>query len=205
MLVHPLEDRARLATYEPTRLLQDGLGIVGCEFHDPLDKGRRWSVHQVFAPLASRMIGGVRAKVVDTRGFISFVNQRDLEVLLGMGEPGDLCPWLGSAYVEPGDPEWFGLCVDDDDLADDLLLRELELRAVYPVLNGCSYAPSPGQPEQTIARRIHLDFNRDVEELLLLRWDYDPDTKMCPDTKLETINNRWVRAERKNVRWQQLR
>jgi hypothetical protein len=205
VLVHPLEERGRLATYEPTRLLQDGLGILGCEFHDPLDKGRRWCVHQVFAPLESRMIGGVRAKVVDARGFISFVNQRDLEVLLGLGEPGDLCPWLGSSYVEPGDPEWFGLCVDDDDLADDLLLRELELRAVHHVLNGCSYKPVEGQPEQLISRRIHMDFNRDVEELLLLRWDYDPDTKQCPDTKLETVNNRWTRAERKAVRWQQLR
>lgn len=208
MLLHPYLDRGRLATYSPTRLLVDGLGIIGLTLRDPMEKERWWTVTQVFAPVEGRMVGGVRAKAVDERGFLTFINQRDLEVLMGIGEVGSLCPWLGTDYVSTASSEWMGMCADEEDLADDLYLQELELRShssLDGLLNGFSYQPLSGEPEQQIVRRLHLDYGQDVEELLLLRQDFDPETGEYPDTKPETLMQRWVKVERRKVQWRQLR
>jgi hypothetical protein len=133
----------------------------------------------------------VRAKLTDGKGFTTFCNQRDLEILLGIGEPGEHCPWTSDDYPEIDSNEWYGLCVDDEDLIDDLHERELRLREHYPVM-------LPSNLE--IVRRIHDD-GADAEELYVLLWDMDRMTGLGPDARLETVDNRWVRVERTPVKW----
>jgi len=150
-------------------------------------------VQGVFAPLEGRALGGVRTKLVDQKGFVAFCNQRDMEVLIGMALPGTYCSWAEEAYVGPEDEEWFGLCCDEEDLLDDLYEREMMLRAQVPggVLT----------TELDIARRVHLTKNDDHEELFVLLGDYEPETGMFPDRRFETLERRWIRSERRRVRW----
>jgi hypothetical protein len=129
---------------------------------------------------------------MDMKGFISFCNQRDLEVLLGIARPGSVCLWADMDYEEVGERGWFGLCVDDEDLEDDLLERELRLRETYP-----GVLPANLQ----ISRRIH-NAGSDQQELHLLIGDVDPATGIAPDPRLETINKRWVRIERVPLQWE---
>jgi hypothetical protein len=95
-------------------------------------------------------------------------------------------------YEEVGERGWFGLCVDDEDLEDDLLERELRLRETYP-----GVLPANLQ----ISRRIH-NAGSDQQELHLLIGDVDPATGIAPDPRLETINKRWVRIERVPLQWE---
>jgi hypothetical protein len=128
---------------------------------------------------------------MDTKGFVSFCNQRDLEVLLGIARPGSVCLWADMDYEEVDEPGWYGLCVDDEDLEDDLLERELRLREVYPGI-----LPNNLQ----IERRIH-NAGTDLQELHLLISDIDPATGFGPDPRLETVSKRWVRVERVLLQW----
>ena len=143
------------------------------------------------------MLGGLRAKLTDQKGFVTFCNQRDLEVLIGLAEPGTFCPWARKYYVAPGDKDWYGLYMDDDDLEDDLHDREMLLRAASPtgILLG----------NLEIARRLHLDTKYDVEELDMLLWDADPETGLTPDLRLETVERRWKRVERTRMQWEYTR
>jgi len=190
MLLNPYT--SRLPTLGGTRLLQTSLGVVGSQLCDPTAPERVWTVQSIYAPIPGRHLGGVRAKLYDQKGFITFCNQRDLEVFLGVAAPGDWCLWASQKYVEPGDREWFGLCADQDDLLDDLYDRELWYRQQYTQL-----LPTPLE----ITRRIHLESGVDYEELFILRWDMDPDTGYGPDTRLETISRRWAKVERTSVQW----
>ena len=115
--------------------------------------------------------------------------QRDLEVLLDLASPGAYCPWLDAEYEEPGSAGWIGLCVDDQDLLDDLYDRELEARTLYgsaePLPDGLSFE-----------RRIHDGIGNDYVETMMLLWDYDNETGMSPDTRLITVTKRWTSIER---------
>jgi len=188
MLIDP---RQPLQTIPGTRLLVDHLSLYGRQIVDPLEPWRPWVVQWVYAPV-NRMIGGVRTKLIDSQGFITFCNQRDLEVLLGLGEPGRRCHWLGSEYVSTDSQDWYGLCTDSNDLVDDLFDRELLIR------NG---SPQQLCPPMEITRRIHLDHNNDCEELYTLLWDADPVTQIGPDYRVETVDCRWSRVERTKVYW----
>jgi hypothetical protein len=128
---------------------------------------------------------------MDNKGFITFCNQRDLEILLGLGQPGELCYWTHQKYPEIGEDDWYGFCVDDEDLMDDLHERELRLRQQFPGI-------LPDGLE--IIRRIHDD-GADAEELYVLLWDMDRVTGFGPDTRLETVRARWARVERNPVQW----
>jgi hypothetical protein len=176
-----------------TRMLTESFGLVGVLFEDPRHAGRNWTITNLFAPIG-RALGGIRAKLVDDKGFVSFVNQRDLELLLDIAQPGQWCPWTESRYpgINAFDEGWFGICCDDDDLLDDLCERELLLRQQYSGL-------IPDGAE--LIRRIHLDDDNDHEELLLLLWDRDPDTNYAPDTRMETLRRRWVQVERRRLIW----
>lgn len=204
MLVHPYNerDKARLETFGGTRLLKDDLGLVGATVRDPDDSERLWGIQSVYAPISRQGVGGVRTKLVDQYDFVTFCNQRDLEVLLGLGTPGRYCPWLGSEYVEPGDPNWYGFCADEEDLLDDLHDRESLLRQTSPLLllprGSC------------LKRRVFYGGSRvssthpaapNYEEELDLLWDMDPETGICPDTRLETVGRRWSRTMKDKVRW----
>lgn len=190
MLLNPYKNRG-MSIVPGTRVLQDSLGLAGFQHMDPAMPGRIWTLHYLFAPIERRALGGIRAKFVDNKGFTSFCNQRDLEVLLGIANPGDYCYWLDSKYPDPDDADWYGLCVDSEDLLDDLQDRELRLREQYPGV-------LPGNLE--IVRRVH-DAGKDSQELLTLLWDMDPETGYSPDTRLETIERRWVLVERTYVKW----
>jgi hypothetical protein len=175
-------------------MLSELFGLVGVSIEDPHQPDRQWTISNLFAPVSGRALGGIRAKLVDEQGFITFVNQRDLELLLDLARPGAWCEWSGSLYpgVTCADEGWFGFCVDDVDLADDLQERELVLRQQYGGV-------LPNNIE--LSRLVHAEHDLDYSELLLLLWDRDFDTGYSPDPRVETINRRWVQVERTKVRW----
>lgn len=189
MLFNP--NLVQLHVIPGTRILEENFGLSGFLHVDPKVPQRHWVLQYLYAPIRRRRVGGVRAKFMDNKGFVSFCNQRDLEVLLGIASPGARCYWADTDYVDPSESGWFGLCVDDEDLEDDLLERELRLREHYPEI-----LPSGLQ----ITRRIH-NAGTDSEELHLFLHDYDIDTGVSPDPRLETISKRWVRIERTVLPW----
>ena len=150
-----------------------------------------WTLQGFYAP-CRRGLGGLRAKFLDQKNFTTFLNQRDLEVLIGLVEPGSYCTWSGAAYLEPGEDGWYGFLMDEDDLVDDLHTREMFLRAQSP--SGILMAGD-------ITRRLHLEDGVDIEELQVLLWDTDPETGMTPDGRFETIERRWSRVERTRLLW----
>jgi len=158
------------------------------------DPRRLWSIQSFLLPAPRRALGGLRAKLQDQKGFVTFCNQRDLEVLLGLGSPNETCFWLGKKYVEPGDNSWVGFYVDEDDLRDDLYERELLIRCEYPLI-----------PEgTTLNRLIHVEQGVDVEETYLLLGDWDQDLGIAPDPRYETVQRRWIRVERIRATWEVL-
>jgi hypothetical protein len=177
-----------------TRVLDLRLGIEGHTIVDPLDTRRLWQIEGIYLPVHGRAIGGVRAKLRDQKKFVTFCNQRDLEVLLGHARPGELCPWLDDSYVGPTDDEWIGLCCDEEDLRDDLLEREWGLRTQAPL--------GILTTDFDIARRVHLGHHYDIEDLFVLLADAEPETGHMPDTRFATLEHRWMRAERRRVRWE---
>jgi hypothetical protein len=158
------------------------------------DPRRTWTIQSFFAPSPQRAIGGVRAKLQDQKGFVTFCNQRDLEILLGLAAPHTFCFWLGQRYAEPGDKSWVGFYVDAWDLVDDLYERELMLRVEHQaILSGT-----------TLVRYIHVEEGVDVEETYMLLRDWDSETGLEPDPRYETVQRRWVRIERIGATWEVL-
>jgi hypothetical protein len=191
MIVNPYLEKHLVQTYAGTRLLRETLGVIGMEVWEGPDVRRRWTIQSLFAPIPGRALGGIRAKLIDGKGYVSFCNQRDLEVLLGAGEPGRLCRWLGTNYPDMDDPAWIGLCVDEDDLLDDLYERELLLRGESPA----------GVLEKDIELRrfYHVGNREDIDEVLQLIYDGDPLTGHRPDSRFETLGQRWGRLERRKT------
>lgn len=193
MLINPYT-QSKLPTYPGTRLLSVELGVLGASIRDPWKATRTWFVRGLYKPMTKRALGGIRVKLEDDKRFITFCNQRDFEVLIGLGEPGKLCIWADEDYVSPKSEKWFGLCVDDVDLVDDLFDREMAIRAEIPGL-------LPSGLEMT--RRVHLSRGLDVEELFYLLADADREG-MGPDPRIETVEDRWVKVERNKVQWDSL-
>lgn len=190
MLIHPFEYRFR--PIPGTRLLEETFSLVGAEVEWP--KGRLWTILGFYEPKGAKcVLAGVRARVKDMKGFYSFINQRDIELLLDPALAGTWCKWMGEEYPELGGRSWFGPCVDAIDLQDDLHAIEQELRHEY----------GEPLPPLSVGRRIH-DNGSDWEREELLLHDTDPTTGMSPDSRIETINSRWVTAERRPVKWDHL-
>ena len=196
MIINPYspEGQVLLAPIPGTHILEDSLGIVGATFRDPLNLMREWTIRSLYTPVPSRQLGGLRAKLEDQKGFVTFCNQRDLEVLLDVASPGAYCVWLDGKYVEPGEREWIGLCVDELDLLDDLFDRELEARAQLPRPDMVL------QPGLNFERHVHDGQYNDFAEHMMLRFDMDPDTGSGPDSRLETVEYRWTSVERTHPR-----
>lgn len=176
--------------------MMDGeLGVEGIQIVDPLDVRRSWQIQPgAYMPIPGRAVGGIRVKLRDQKNFITFCNQRDLEVMLGIAKPGDLCPWLDDGYVGPTDNDWLGMCCDEEDLRDDLFEREWIWRSQQPLgilTTDCE-----------IHRRVHLGHLHDVEDLFQMLGDKEPETDNTPDTRFRTLEYRWMRAERVRVRWE---
>ena len=195
MLVNLYQGNHQMEVIPGTRMLHAGLGIIGHELCDPMMPDRHWTINGLYAPVHERVLGGVRAKVQDQKGFVSFCNQRDLEVLLELAKPGDWCIWAGAVYVAPKSTRWCGFCMDQTDLLDDLYERELGLRAEYPdtLPDGLD-----------IARRVHTDTGEDFEELWVLLRDADPENGYGPDYRRETLEYRWARASRSRLQWKRI-
>jgi len=79
----------------------------------------------------------------------------------------------------------------EEDLEDDLHIRELELREQM----GWGMLP-----ELQLTRRIHTD-GRDLERLDMLLLDYNPDTGVGPDPSLENIGKRWAMVQQEAIPW----
>lgn len=193
MIINPFQHREALTTYAGTRLLQADFGLVGVTFLDPFNRHRMWRVESLYAPTGHRAVDGIRAKLVDQKGYITFINQMDFEVVLGLAEPGRLCRWSGKKYAGPGDVDFYGMFVDDDDLVDDLYDRELFLRG------GSSSGVLTEGTE--FIRRVHKEEKVDVEEQWVLLWDGDPETGIHPDIRFETVERRWTRVECMRAPW----
>lgn len=187
MLINPY--KTRLQVIQGTHILEDSLGLSGFQFAASAEPARVWTLQYLLEPVTRRHLGGIRAKFQDEKSFISFCNQRDLEVLLGVAAPGEYCPWTDGDYIAEGEPGWYGLCVDDDDLLDDLFERELRLREQYQIL--------PDNIELT--RRVH-DSGSDCQELYVLLADAD-ESGYRPDPRIETLLRRWTRIERTALKW----
>ncbi len=191
MIVNPYspEGQVLLATIPGTYIIEDSLGIVGATVREPTNVVREWTIRALYAPIKGRLLGGFRAKLEDQKGFITFCNQRDLEVLLDVASPGGYCVWLDSEYPEPGSHDWYGFCVDEQDLNDDLYDRELEARAQFPrdvvLQSGLSFD-----------RRVHDGVNNDFIETMTLLWDINPETWVGPDPRRATVDQRWSSVER---------
>lgn len=187
----------KIETVPGTRILVESFGLIGCRFFDPEEASRRWTVINVLQPAACRPDRGVRCRVIDQVGIISFVEHADLELLTHHAKPGEFCPWTQDQYPEIGDDRagWRGLFMEEPDLEDDLHIRELELRQElgWGIL-----------PEMQLTRYLHLTAKRDVERLDMLLMDYDPSTGLGPDPLIETIGRRWVRVEQEAVEWTEL-
>lgn len=197
--------RERPVAIPGTRVLNRALGIEGYQFVDPFDAKRVWKTERVYMPVPGRAIGGIRVKLRDQKGFITFCNQRDLEVLLNVAQPGELCGWLDDEYVGPTDAAWLGLACDDEDLQDDLYERECLLRQQledeYMRGENPNYCGVITANDQ-LARRVHVEKHYDVEDLFVLIADYNYDTGQAPDVSFEGVGRRWMLAERKRVRWE---
>ena len=156
---------------------------IGCTFES---EGRIWTVKRFFLPLTKGrgIRAGVRARVQDQFGIISFCNQRDLELLLEVKKPGEWCWWLGDKYPQLHDAgNFYGLCADEVDLMDDLHLHEWELREQY------HYGILPGG--LTYDRLVHKERGCDYQQRLMLMFDADRTTGVAPDNRFETLMHRW--------------
>lgn len=192
MILNPYRDGVRVVP--GCRVLNENLKLIGRSLQDPLDPSRHWVVENLYAPL-KRQLGGIRVKVRDQKEFVSFINQRDLEVVLGQAVPGDYCRWLGEEYVSHTSADWFGFCADEEDLKDDLYDRELALRMEHKV-----FLPTGIE----ILRRVHLTAGIDVEELWVLIADCHPEKGFVPDASFSNVHRRWVRAQQERVIWKRI-
>lgn len=195
MLLNPY--RTTLDLVPGTRLLTQSFGLEGAIIQDPDCLERKWRICNVYGPIRGRVLGGIRVKLEDEKGFVTFCNQRDLELLLGLGKPGAWCPWTNKEYPELGSVDFFGLHMDTEDLNDDMLDRELLLRDEL-MKHNVTLLPSY---QIDLPRRLHVDNGMDYEDLMVFLEDCDPVTRMGPDMRLETVTNRWRRAERTKLTW----
>lgn len=190
MLLNPFQHTIQVLP--GSRILTNTLGLLGTQIEDPKQAGRVWMITSLYGPILGRKLGGIRAKLEDDKGFVTFCNQRDLEMLVGLASPGDFCVWTSSHYPEWDSEDFFGLCADDDDLRDDLYDRELAIRAQQPGVIPFG---------QEIIRRIHTDTKRDHEDLYTMLYDCDHQTGYGPDPRFKTLSRRWTRIQRESVTW----
>ena len=198
MLLNIYETRP--ATRQGSRQLEAPIGIEGARIQDLYDATRHWTIGPSYLPSHGRQLGGIRVQLVDQKGFITFCNQRDMEVLVGSGRPGEWCRWAAETYVAPGDEKWVGLYCDEADVQDILYDHETQLRE-YSQYRPWLLPPGVRVPPVDIEFRVHAEAGYDVEERHVLVLDHDPETGYGPDTRLETLHQRWARSERRRIQW----
>lgn len=193
MLLNPFKHTIQVLP--GSRILTETFDLLGTKIDDPEQVGRTWVITSLYGPVCGRKLGGIRAKLQDSKGFITFCNQRDLEMLIGLASPGDLCVWMSAPYPDWKSAEFYGLCADEDDLRDDLYDRELTIRAQYSGVIPFGYE---------LIRLIHTGAKCDHEELYTMLYDCDRQTGYGPDPRFETLCRRWSRVQRESVMWTHL-
>lgn len=183
-----------------TRRLQD-MSLYGRPVQDPHRQGVVWYITYLYQPLMSRAIQGVRARLVTQPAggpsYITFCNQRDLEVLLGVARPGDYCRWLGRNYQAPSSDSWYGLSADVEDLRDDLFEYELHLRHH---LQSQGYGHIPDNAQIHYTRYVVEDKDQYSEQEWLFLRDRDPNTGATPDLSFSGLMRRWTLHRRAVIR-----
>ena len=166
MLIHPYRDRQLLATIPGTRILENSLDLLHVRIDDIYTPYRIWEIQGVFAPIPGRALGGVRVRLTDQKGFATFCNQRDLEVLLGVAAPGELCAWADTDYVGAADHNWCGFCMDDQDLLQTNEDIGRNFDRIEAALDAC---PSAVLLVETLVKDIETAFAVPFVWLSLLR------------------------------------
>lgn len=190
MIVNPFTERDRLSTFKGTRILRNDFNLLDHTIEDARRPTREWTIVGVYAPLTCRAVEGIRVKVVDQSGVITFIEQMDLEVLLGLARSGAMCVWSGKRYAGPGDSSFVGLVCDEDDQLDDLMDTENVIRRSVAIIPN----------RTTIHRKLQLEFGHEVEETWMMMGDSDVESGMSPDLRMETIERRWKRISRTPLR-----
>lgn len=190
MIINPYAEKLeRLGTSR--RLVQD-FDLMGCTLYSSSDNGgaRAWFITGFYAPTHKP---GIRAKVMDEKGFISFITQPELEVMLNVpgARAGKKVPYANFEYPSIDECEF---AVDDNDLQDDLYDREMQIRALYPGIL---------IPQGFNMMRRYTNQAVDKEEHLQMGWDGDLSTGMYPDTRLSTVGDRWRRVQIERTYWQE--
>ena len=121
----------RLDAVPGTRLVLNPYGHIGKRFPDPENSCRVWAVFNEFLPNEDSPL--IRLRAVDQKGFVTFINEMDCDLLRGTARPRQLHARTELQYPEIGCHRdgWRGMYVTERDLEDDLHIRELELRAQY--------------------------------------------------------------------------
>ena len=178
------------------------LVFVGRNFEDPKDVGRVWTVQHMYAPIPGTRLSGtpcvyLRARVLDQYGFSSFINERDLELLLEVAKPGAYCPMTGGAYPGIRDEQdgWHGFNMGLEEIEDDL--QFLEMTVVRPQNSGL--VPYGAE----LIQRIHREEDIDIEKRWSAGCDWDPYTRQGPDGRIETIGYRWQHIESTRWNWKE--
>lgn len=191
--MHLLNDsRIILAQNEPV------CAYVGASFKDPLDSLTRWTVTHMLTPISGRRLGGrpvlfYRARLVDQRGVGAYINQRDLELLVGAAKTGSHCELTGGYYpgINDIDDGWVGICTDSLDEVDELYIREMSLRAM-PQYGGWLYPNILCTWQVRVVSEEHAPRTR----YWLSGYDYMPETwqtanPIGPDTRFSSVEKRW--------------
>jgi hypothetical protein len=203
---HPSRDpKVAMANRIPgSRLLMVNSPVIGKGIPDDDDSDRVWTVTNLYAGIPRRTGNlGVRYRCVDNSGFVSFINQRDAEVLMEIGSSGERVPWDDGVqtYASPRDANrWEGFCMSQIELNDDLYAFESWLRMYH----GTKDPAAPVKilpPGSSHKRRVYVGANRFYEEKWELVLDADPTSGMGPDTALETVDKRWRRTQMTPVAW----
>jgi hypothetical protein len=197
MIVNPAQ--TKLQTIGSTRFLTETFGLLGTRVVDPENNRRIWTVSNTLAPVPGLAISGVRLRLVDDKGFSTFCNQRDFELISGMAKPGDLCPWTGQEYPETNSSHFFGLCMDKVDWEDDTTCLEFTLREL---MQESGYGPTIPYGYQ-LNRRLHVSPKTDVEEVTMMLDDID-EFGNTPAVSHLSISERWVNTGRMTVTWDHL-
>jgi hypothetical protein len=173
-------------------------GYVGKVFPDPIKKNRIWKVNYELCPTKDTQ--SIRLRAFDDRGVVTFLSTRDFDLLRGQVKPGALHEPTMKSYPEIGDYNagWEGLRVDEEDLEDDLYLRELTYRWAD---NGW-YWYNP-LPPLDIPRYVHTD-GRDFLLLEKMVEDVAPETRLGPDSRFTTMCRRWSQYHKEQIDWEQL-
>lgn len=180
-----------------SRLLTDHLGVVDMTLRDPITPNRTWTVQGVYLPV-KREMGGIRLRLTDSKNFVTYLNQRDAEVLLDFATFGSVCSWSSTRYLSPSDASFWGLCMSPEEQRDELYAQEVLLRMALQ-----RKGQDPILANNTeIDVRMHIAPRQDVRKVFRFLGDFNPETRDSPDVTFERIDRRWVEVGTYNCSWE---